>query len=311
MIRLLICALAAASLASPADAQLLRRKADRGALVVPPPLELSPAEAAIWPFPAPPPQSWWDDKRPLPTRAADPLGGRRLGKGDRLPALDNGIEPTAYRLWGLTPLQWQILRGDEMIIEVWVRPSRTVSQNVARVIVRRDGAAYVQGRAGLACCEPGIARRVGFDVELPADAGPRFQALRTLPLWSAPRDVTVADAGGATDALCVDGVAYDVTLVTASQTRTLRRACDNAAIGQLADVLAAVLTAAMGHDARYDVLFPRGTDFNAARAAYAELIASGGGLRSVAAPSSRPPGFEIQPTAGEDDPPMIPSNPAP
>ena len=102
--------------------------------------------------------------------AADPLGGRRAFRGEQPAPIDNGVDPSTYRLWGLTPLQWQLVRGEEMILEVWVRPSLSVRQSVVRVIVRRDGKAFVQARAGLACCEAGISRRVGFDAELSAGA---------------------------------------------------------------------------------------------------------------------------------------------
>jgi hypothetical protein len=88
-----------------------------------PPPGRPPLEAEIWPFPAPDPKTWWDDKRPKPTEAADPLGGGAVRRGERLISPDNGVDASAYRLWGLMPLQWQLLRGDEMIVEVWVRPA--------------------------------------------------------------------------------------------------------------------------------------------------------------------------------------------
>src|SRR5262249_14738385 len=152
----------ALAVCAPAQAQLLKR-APAG-----PPKDASPLAQEIWPFPEPDPQSWWDDKRPKASEAADPLGGRRLRKGEALPKPDNGVDPSTYRLWGLMPLQWQPLRGEEMILEVWTRPSNTVRQTVTRVTVRGDGKAFVQSRAGLACCEADVGRRVGFDAELPA-----------------------------------------------------------------------------------------------------------------------------------------------
>jgi hypothetical protein len=37
--------------------------------------------------------------------------------------IDNGVEPLLYRLWGLQPLQSQILKRGELILEVWARPA--------------------------------------------------------------------------------------------------------------------------------------------------------------------------------------------
>jgi hypothetical protein len=271
-----------------------------------PPPGTPPLEAAIWPYPAPDPRTWWDDKRLKPEEAADPLGGRRVRRGERLPQPDNGVEPAAYRLWGLMPLQWQLLRGDEMILEVWTRPTNSVRQTVTRVTVRADGAAFVQGRAGLACCEAGIGRRMGFDARLPAGSAARFTALRDLPLWRSPRDVRVAEAGGAADAVCVQGAAYDVTLATPGRTVTIRRACDPAEVGEAADVLEAALGAALGQDPRFDILFPGGANFANARSAYRELVESGGRLKQN--PDARkgpPPGLEPAPQP-EPDPPPVP-----
>jgi hypothetical protein len=292
MFRAGLALLIALSLAAPAQAQLLR-KGD-------PTKDLTPEEAAVWPYPLPDPQAWWDDERVKPDPAADPLAGRRLGRNERLPAPDNGVDPSTYRLWGLMPLQWQAVRGDEMVVEVWVRPSRSVRQAVARVTVRRDGAAFVQGRAGLACCEAGIGRRLGFDAQLPDGAAQTFQALKSDPLWDAPREVQVDDGGGVTDAVCVDGVSYDLTLVTAGRARTVRRACDNAAVGQAAGVLEAVVGAALGRDGRFDVVFPRRADFAAARAAYQGLAATGGRLKASDTTRLAPP--DLGPPAPGDEP---------
>ncbi|MCC7266503.1 MAG: hypothetical protein IT546_04085, partial [Caulobacteraceae bacterium] len=52
----------------------------------------------------PDPAAWWTDEWPKPAEAAEPLGPRRLGRGERLTAIDNGIGPDHYRLWGLQPL---------------------------------------------------------------------------------------------------------------------------------------------------------------------------------------------------------------
>ena len=132
----------------------------------------------------PDPATWWTDEWPKPSEAAEPLGPRRLGRGEQLTAIDNGIGPDLYRLWGLQPLQTRIIRGDEMIVEVWVRPARTVRQSVIRLYVRRDGESFVQARAGLACCEAGIARRVGFDTQLAPGWTGKIRALRDLPAWN-------------------------------------------------------------------------------------------------------------------------------
>ena len=262
-----------------------------------PPKGLPPAAAEISPPPAPDPRAWWDEKRPVAPEAADPLGGRRPGRRERRIPVDSGVDPSTYRLWDLTPLQWQLVRGDEMILEVWVRPARSVRQSVVRITVRRDGKAFVQGRAGLACCEAGIARRVGFDAELPPGQAPAFQALKADPLWTAARDVKVSEGPDIAEGVCIDGTAYDLTLMVAGRARSVRRACDSAAIGQAADVLEPALRAALGHDARFDVIFPRGFDLTAARAAYKDLVAHGGTLKADPKARTQPPGVEPAPDA--------------
>jgi hypothetical protein len=264
------------------------------------PENLTPAEAAIWPYPAPDPQSWWDEPRPKAPEAADPLGGRRLAGRERAMAIDTGVEPTVYRLWGLQPLQTQVVRHDEMILEVWTRPSRSVRQALIRIIVRSDGKAFVQARAGDGCCEAGIGRRVGFDAKLPQGAAATFLALRAHPMWDAPRDVRVMDPQASTEAVCVDGIAYDLTLVVPGRSRSLRRACDAAEIGQVADALAPALAAALGHEPRFDVLFRRGADFASAKSAYAELIAGGGTLKADPDSRAQPPGFTPAPEVEEE-----------
>lgn len=204
-----------------------------------------------------------------------------MGRWNQPERIDNGIDATLYRLWDLPPLQTQILYGDELVLEAWMRPARTVRQAVARVILRRDGRAFVQARAGLACCEPGIARRVEVDVELAPETARALGALRDDPLWEAPRYVRVAEGGGAADAICVDGASYDLTRLTSRGAVSVRRACDPAEVGQAAAVLGAVFGAALGHDARFDALFPKGADFSREGAAYAALLAGGGTLRKA------------------------------
>lgn len=290
-IRHAILALMLVAIATPADAQFLFR---RQPAQIGPPEGTPPYEAEVWPFPPPDPQSWWDDKRPRPDEAADPFGGRRIWRGERLPTIDNGIDASTYRLWGLMPLQWQLLRGDEMILEVWTRPTTSVRQTVTRVSVRGDGEVFVQGRAGLACCEAGIARRLGFDRELPDGSAERFRVLRDHWVWKSPRDVRVAEAGAA-EAVCVEGTAYDLTLLTADGARTVRRACDPAEVGEAAEVLEAVLGAGLGHDPRFDVVFRGKADFSMPRQAYRELIESGGRLRPDPRSRFRPPGQELIP----------------
>lgn len=302
-LRLALLTLTALSLAWPAEAQFFFRRQPQQQ--VGPPPGTPPHEAAIWPFPAPDPGSWWEDKWPKASEAADPLGGRRIRRGERLPA-GVDIDASTYRLWGLMPLQWQLLRGDEMVLEVWRRPSASVRQTVTRIVIRGGDEAFVQARAGLACCEAGIGRRVGFDVELPPGSAARFLALREAPIWNAPRDVRVQEAG-TTTAVCVEGTAYDLILATPGRVRSIRRACDLAEVGQAADVLEAVLGAALGHEPRYDIVFRNRVDFSAARGAYRDLIETGG--RLMPAPNARPqpPGLEPQPEVAAEAPAEQPS----
>ena len=143
-----------------------------------------------------------------------------------------------------------------MILEVWVRPARSVRQSVVRLTVRRDGKALVAARAGLACCEAGIGRRMGFDAELPAGQAQALLALRADPLWAAPRDVRVTEGPEIAEGVSVDGTAYDLTLMVPGGARATHRACDDVEIGQAADALEPALRAALGHDPRFDVIFP-------------------------------------------------------
>jgi hypothetical protein len=279
-----------AVLAAPAEAQFFARPARPPG----PPPGAPPDQAQAWPYPPPDPQAWWDEKRPKPPEALDPLGGRRLAHGRRPPAVDNGVDAATYRLWGLMPLQWQLLHGDEMILEVWARPARNVRQSIVRITVRDDGRAFIQGRAGYACCEADVARRVGFDDELPAGAAQAFLALRSHPMWQAPRDVQARSAT-TTEAVCVEGVGYDLTLLTAAGSRSLHRACDDVAVGQVADALEPAMRAALGHDPRFDVLWSGRVDFGAQRQAYQDFVGGGGVLRADPRARTTPPGFEPAP----------------
>jgi hypothetical protein len=254
-----------------------------GAARAAPPPEPAPG-ALDAPWPTPDPKSWWDEPRPKTAEAADPLAGRKAPRGAAPIPIE--IDPLLYRLWGLPPLQAQILRPGEMILELWVHLSLSPRQAVARVVVRRDGAAFVQARAGLACCTPEIGRRVGFDARLDDGQAARLLGLKDDPLWEAPRDVRVVEGEGASDALCVNGVSYELVLATAQRTRAVRRACDPQEVGQAAGVLEGVLGAALGHEPRFDLVFPDGADFSAAAKAYGALVGSGGQLR--AAPGGRP-----------------------
>jgi hypothetical protein len=291
-VRLALAAVAALAVLVPAaQAQFFARPARPSG---PPPGALA-QEQEIWPFPPPDPQSWWDEKRPVPPEAADPLGKRHVPRGRRLPVIDNGVDAATYRLWGLMPLQWQVLRDNEMVLEVWVRPARNVRQSIVRITVRDDGRAFVQGRAGYACCEAGIARRIGFDEELPQGAAQTFLALRDNPMWRSPRDVAAVRGASTAEEVCVSGVGYDLTLLTASGARTLHRACDDTAVGQAADVLEPVLRAALGHDPRFDVLFHGRIDFTAERDAWQQFAQGGGVLKPDPRARRKAPGMEPAP----------------
>ncbi len=302
VLRVTLLAALTFAVAAPAQAQFGARRVMPSGPVKPPPPGTPPAEADIWPYPPPDPKSWWTDKRPLPSEAADPLGGRRVGRGERLIPLDNGVDPSTYRLWGMMPLQWQLLRGAEMVLEVWVRPETSARQSVVRVTVRRDGRAFVQARAGFACCEAEIARRMGFDAELPAGGAQAFLALRASPAWESPRDVDVREANSASG-VCVSGTSYDLTLVVPGHARSLRRACEAEAVGQVADILEPLLGAAVGHDPRFDVIYPGGADFGNERAAYREMVAGGGSLKPAPRGRVQPPGVAPAPDEPAPTPP--------
>jgi hypothetical protein len=255
-----------------------------------------PPDPALPPLPIDP-AVWWSPSVPRPAPEADPLQGRRLARGETPVPIDNGVDPLLYRLWGLQPLQTQLVRRGELILEVWARPARGVRQAVVRITLRRDGRAFVQARAGLGCCAPQIDRRVDINAELEPGQATGLKALASDPLWNQPRAVTVDYGGGSAAPICIDGIAWDVTLLVPGQARHLRRACDDAEVGSIAPALSAALTAASGRDPRFDAVFAHGGDFSRQTAAHAALIAEGGRL----APSER----------GRNQPPAVPVIDAP
>lgn len=253
------------------------------------------------PPPAPDPAVWWSPDTPRPSSDVDPLHGRRLGRREEPVPIANGVDPLLYRLWGLQPLQNQLVRRGEMVLEVWARPSRGVRQAVIRVTTRRDGRAFVQARAGLGCCTPEIDRRVDINAELASEQIPALKALTSDVVWGQPRDVTVDYGGGAVSAVCLDGVAWDITLLVAGQARHLRRACDDAEVGSIARALSLALGAAIGRDARFDAVFPRGADISRQQTAYEQLIVSGGQLKATANVRPQPPAVPLPPEDGSDN----------
>ncbi|PIB93171.1 hypothetical protein [Caulobacter sp. FWC2] len=250
------------------------------------------------------PAAWWSPEIPRPPPEAEPLHNRRLGKNEQPIPIDNGVAPLLYRLWGLQPLQSQIVHKGELILEVWARPARGVRQAVVRVTLRRDGRAFVQARAGLGCCTPEIGRRVDINAELADIQIAPLKALLDDPVWSQPRSVIVDYGGGAVSALCVDGVSWDVTLVVPGQARHLRRACDDAEVGSVAAILSAAIGAAAGRDPRFDAVLPRGADFSAQRRAYDDLLASGGRLTAGESNRPQPPAV---PLPSEEPPEATPN----
>ena len=263
-----------------------------------PPPVATPGAPASGPYDA---AAWWSTPLVKPMVQVDPLYGRRLRRGEQPPPIDAGVEPSLYRLWGLQPLQSRILRRNEMILEVWRRPTRDLRQVVIRLTVRGDGRAFVNARAGMLCCEPAVARRVDIDAELPDPAASTLLTLRDDPLWAAPRTVEVDYGGGMVTGVCVDGVSWEVILVTPDKVRQLRRACDDPELGQVANAVSPALAAALGRDPRLDIIFPKGAGLDAERAAYAALIAGGGRLKPSTGASASPP--ESQPAQPEDDAP--------
>ncbi|KQV58301.1 MULTISPECIES: hypothetical protein [unclassified Caulobacter] len=253
------------------------------------------------PAPYPDPTIWWSPEVPRPPPEVEPLYNRRPGRDEQPIPIDNGVPPLLYRLWGLQPLQSQVLKRGELILEVWARPARGVRQALVRVTLRRDGRAFVQARAGLGCCTPEIGRRVDINAELAALQIAPLRALPTDPAWSQPRSVIVDYGGGAVSALCVDGVSWDVTLLVPGQARHLRRACDDAEVGSIASILTAALGAVVGRDPRFDAVLPRGADFSRQRRAYEDLLAGGGGLRAGESNRPQPPAVPPPPEDGQPD----------
>jgi hypothetical protein len=269
--RFLAVLVAVALLPGPASAQLFRRKPPEPAPVV----EIAP--------PPPTPKEYWESRYPDPTDAEDPLGERRATRQELAASrtIDNGVDPLLYRLWGLPPLQTQLVREGEAILETWVRPSGGVRQAIIRITLRRDGRTFLQVRAGLACCKPEIVKRITIDEELPAGAGEAFAQLARLEVWNQPREIRMRDPDvGVVEGVCVNGVAYDVTLVTATRDEHLRRSCDPVEVGSIASVVQPTVAAVWGRNPYVDYLFPRGADFSSDLAAYRSFSERGGKIEA-------------------------------
>ena len=192
----------------------------------------------------------------------------------------NGVDASLYRLWGLPPLQTQVVRRGEAVFETWYRPTNSARQAVVRVTLRNDGRTFVQARAGRGCCAPEIARRVDIDLELPGEAREAFRRLKDDPLWRQPRHVVVTEGGDVVTSVCVDGASYDLSLVDDRRAVHLRRSCDPAEIGSIAPAARAMIGAALGRDARFDVLFAKEA-FDQYQQAYQQLTAAGGSLAAA------------------------------
>jgi hypothetical protein len=126
-------------------------------------------------------------------------------------------------------------------------------------------------------------------------------------MWKAPRDVRVSQGPDLVESVCVDGTDYDLTLMVPGRSRSLRRSCDSAAIGEVAEALEPALGAAMGHDPRFDVIFPGGGSFAGARDAYRDLVSHGGSLKPDPHARPQPPGVAPAP----DEAAAMPPAPAP
>ena len=86
----------------------------------PRPLPGEPSHAAL----AAQAEAFWAHGDPTPSEVKDPLFGRRVGRQEaaRAPQISSNADALLYRLWGLQPLQLQVVRRGEAILEVWVRP---------------------------------------------------------------------------------------------------------------------------------------------------------------------------------------------
>ncbi|HEX8233234.1 MAG TPA: hypothetical protein VF559_07815 [Caulobacteraceae bacterium] len=239
----------------------------------------APRRPAPAPEPPPPtPKEYWEAPEVFLTEAQDPFGRRRASRNETAPRTPGAPEPSYYRLWGLQPLQTQFLRGDEAIMEVWVRTEGGQRQALVRVSVRGDGRSFVQARAGIACCSPTIGRRVDVDAELPPGSAAGLEKLAGHGFWSSLPDVVIDEGDGSVEPLCVGGVSYDFYLLRRDRFARLRRDCGGAEVGEAAEVLGALLGAAVGRDPRFDFLFPRGADFSEARSQHQALLTRGGRL---------------------------------
>ena len=254
--------------AEPAAAQIFRRPA-------PPPPPPAAAEVIT-------PEEWWSDQEVVQEARFDPLANRRWTSNDtRVRAkFDNGADASLYRLWGLQPLQVLSLRRGEAIFETWYRPTDSSRQAVVRVIVRNDGRAFVQARAGRGCCAPDITRRVDINEELGPETRKAFVALMESPVWRQPRHVVVSENGDTVEPLCVAGASYDLTLVDMRRAVHLRRSCDPAEVGSVAEAAQTIVRAAMGRDPRFDAVFAK-ERFDRYQQAYADLVATGGEIKAA------------------------------
>ncbi len=251
---------------------------------------LSPLAAVAQSAPAPAsavqalpdPNAWWTNDEPRPEEAVDPLGPRRWSKRDAQVrrGFTNGVDASLYRLWGLQPLQSLALRRSEAVYELWFRPTDSTRQAVIRVILRADGEAFVQARAGRGCCSPEIARRVDINAQLTAEQRRSLLRLREDPTWSQPRNVVVSEGEGVVSSVCVDGASYDLTLLDDRRAVHLRRSCDPSEIGSAASVIQAIVGAARGRDARFDAVFAEQPLARYAQS-YAQLLEVGGRIRAT------------------------------
>jgi hypothetical protein len=117
---------------------------------------------------------------------------------------------------------------------------------------------------------------VDIDQELAAGWVERLRVLADDPAWSLPEDVKIDEGPGMIEGVCVGGISFDLVRVRHDDAKHLRRGCGGPERGTAADVLAGIIGAALGHDLRFDVLFARGADFSADKAAYQDLVRSGG-----------------------------------